>query len=241
MLGRRANAREKRRKYYIMNKITYEKIERHMLTYMNDGAHDEQHVYRVLYYALDISDNYDIDLDVLIASALLHDIGREAQFKDPNIDHAEIGSEMAYEYIKKLGWDEERAEHVQKCINSHRYRKNNEPESMEAKILFDADKLDATGTIGIARTLAYKGIIGEPLYTIDKNGRILDGRQEKEPSFFQEYNFKLRNVYNKFYTERAKEIANEREVISKQFYEAMLNEVTMTTENGCKKLEEIIK
>lgn len=45
------------------------------------------------------------------------------------------------------------------CIKTHRYRTNNPPESLEAKILFDADKLDAAGAIGIARTLLYKGII----------------------------------------------------------------------------------
>ncbi len=55
-----------------------------MLSCMNDGAHDRQHIYRVLYYALDIAEEYCIDQDVLIAACLLHDIGRDAQFRNPN-------------------------------------------------------------------------------------------------------------------------------------------------------------
>ena len=208
---------------------------------MNDGAHDEQHIYRVLYFALDIADHFDVNFDVLIASALLHDIGREAQFNNPNIDHAIFGSELAYNFILKLGWNEEKANHIKKCISTHRYRKNNEPESIEAKILFDADKLDVTGTMGIARTLAYKGIVAEPLYSLDQNGKVLDGTEDKEPSFFQEYNFKLKNIYDGFYTDRANEIAKARKEIAKQFYETMLKEVNETYELGKVKLDKVIQ
>ena len=92
-----------------MTKETFARIEAHMLSCMNDGAHDEQHVYRVLYAALDIASEYQIDLDVLIAAAFLHDIGRDAQFKDPKLDHAVVGSEMAYVYLRGLDWSEEKS------------------------------------------------------------------------------------------------------------------------------------
>ncbi|MGD9200220.1 MAG: hypothetical protein PVI26_01545 [Chitinispirillia bacterium] len=94
--------------------------------------------------------------------------------------------------------------------------------------------------MGIARTLAYKGIVGEPLYRIDQSGRVLDGSNEKIPSFFQEYHFKLKKVYDTFYTERAKKIARDREKIANEFYEAMLREVAETHEIGYKKLKEVI-
>lgn len=216
-------------------------MESYMLECMKDGAHDSEHIYRVLNYALDISEKYTVDTDVLTASALLHDIGRAAQFKNPALDHAAVGSEMAYDFLIKSGWDADKAEHVKKCISTHRYRKNNEPESTEAKILFDADKLDVTGAVGIARTLAYIGIVGEPLYSIDDNGQILDGTKESEPSFFQEYNFKLKNIYDGFYTERAKEIAAERKESARLFYEALLKEVEEPHEKGRRLLEKILK
>lgn len=219
-----------------MDKRTFSAIEQKMLQFMNDGAHDRQHIYRVLYYAADIARDYAVDTDVLLAAALLHDIGREAQFRDHTIDHALYGADMAYEYLTESGWDHSKAEHVRQCISTHRYRKETEPASIEAKILFDADKLDVTGTIGIARTLAYKGIVAEPLYSVDQEGNVLDGTSDKEPSFFQEYNYKLKNIYGGFYTARARELAMGRKEIAERFYECMLKEASGTYEIGRERL-----
>ncbi|HHV60922.1 MAG TPA: HD domain-containing protein [Clostridiaceae bacterium] len=215
-----------------MHKDMYKKIESHMLSHNNDGAHDSQHIYRVLYYALDIASSYNVDKDVLIAACLLHDIGREAQFRNPENDHAIVGADMAYEFLIQIGWPEDKAQHVKECIFTHRYRNNNQPESTEAKILFDADKLDATGTMGIARTLAYKGIVAEPLYYVDEDGNVIDGHNEDKPSFFQEYNYKLKNIYDKFYTCRAETIAKERQKASIDFYESMYSEVCSVHKTG---------
>jgi len=219
-----------------MTKNEFSTIGDYMLSCMNDGAHDGQHIYRVLYYALDIASYFELDKDVLIASALLHDIGRSAQFQNQKLDHAVVGSEMAYEYRKGQKWSDEKAGHVKDCICTHRFRNDKEPVTIEAKILFDSDKLDATGTLGIARTLAYKGIVGEPLYSVSDEGNILDGKEDSKPSFFQEYHYKLKNVYERFFTKRAQEIANERRMASISFYERMLNEVRSTHEIGREKL-----
>jgi uncharacterized protein len=215
-----------------MEKEMYLKIENYMLSCMNDGAHDSQHVYRVLYLALDISKEFNVDKDVLIAVALMHDIGRDAQFKNPECDHAIVGADMAYDYLSDIGWNENKAAHVKACIATHRFRNSSPPESIEAKILFDADKLDATGTMGIARTLAYKGIVSQPLYFVDENGNVIDGEQDNKPSFFQEYNWKLKHVYDKFFTDRARIIAEKRRTASIDFYKSMYNEVYTTHENG---------
>ena len=215
-----------------MDTAAFTAIETYMIECMKDGAHDTGHIYRVLDYALDISEQYTVDLDVLAAAALLHDIGRGAQFRDPSLDHAAVGSVMAYTFLTGSGWKADKAEHVKKCISTHRDRKNSQPESMEAKILFDADKLDATGAVGIARTLAYIGIVGEPLYTVGSDGEILDGTGEDAPSFFQEYHFKLKHICDGFYTERAKEIAAGRNETAQRFYAAMLQEVTEQHRTG---------
>lgn len=87
-----------------MNKEMYLEIEKYMLSCMNDGAHDRQHIYRVLYTALDLAEGYIVEKDVLIAAALLHDIGRDAQFKNQECDHAIVGSEMAYQYLINIGF-----------------------------------------------------------------------------------------------------------------------------------------
>lgn len=220
----------------------YKKVENYMLECMHDSAHDKEHIYRVLYMALDIA-IYEskVDMDVLIISCLLHDIGREEQFKNPKLCHAQVGSEKAYNYLIKNGFSVEKATHIKSCILTHRFRSNNPPNSIEAKILFDADKLDVTGTLGIARTLSYKAQVSEPLYSVDENGCVLDGTNDKNPSFFQEYKYKLEKLYDRFYTERGTQIAKERQHSAMAFYSNMLKEVKECYQKGINELETILK
>ena len=77
----------------------YEKTESYMLSCMNDSAHDKEHVYRVLYYALEIAKQEpDVDYEILITSCLLHDIGRKEQFENPGLCHARVGGDKAYAF-----------------------------------------------------------------------------------------------------------------------------------------------
>jgi uncharacterized protein len=194
---------------------------------MQDAAHDPEHIFRVLYQSLGIASKRceKINYNILIASCLLHDIGREEQFKNKNICHARIGGIMAKEFLLKNNWPENEAEQVNKCISSHRFRGDNVPETIEAKILFDSDKLDVIGCLGIARTLMYKGIVKENIYTI-KNDEICTGENVKdEESFFKEYNIKLKGLYDKFYTEEAKEIAVKYKEDAQFFYNKLLEQI----------------
>jgi len=184
-----------------MTKAEYMDIEGYMIAQMQDSAHDKHHIFRVLNSAMDIYEHESqADFDILVAACLLHDIGREKQFEDLEKHcHAHIGGEMAFDYLMSRKWTAERAAHAKECISSHRYRKGNAPESIEAKILFDADKLEACGAIGIARTLIYAGQVSEPLYIFDDGGNIIiDDWGAEISSFFQEYNYKLKKVYDLF-------------------------------------------
>ncbi len=216
-----------------MNREQYNTIEKYMLECMNDSAHDKEHVYRVLYSALDIaSQEKEVDMEVLIIACLLHDIGREEQFQNPTLCHAQVGSLKAYHYLINRGYPEKTAAHIRECILTHRFRSDNPPSTLEAKILFDADKIDVTGTLGIARTLVYKGQVSDPLYSVDQDGNVLDGTADHSPSFFQEYKFKLEGLYNKFYTARGSELAKERRQSAIHFYQDMLREVRECYVNG---------
>lgn len=216
-----------------MHLDTYRKIESHMLRCMDDSAHDKDHIYRVLYVALDIAGfESDVDYDALIAACLLHDIGRREQFDDPRLCHAAVGAEKAYRFLVSEGFMPEYAGKVSGCIRAHRFRADAQPQSIEAKILFDADKVDATGTLGIARTIFYKGQESEPLYSLLPDGAISDGSKDETPSFFQEYRYKLEGLYTKFYTRRGAEIAADRQASARAFYEAMLREVRASYGSG---------
>lgn len=225
-----------------MNKDTYSLFEEYMISCMEDSAHDKEHIYRVLYNALRIAKKEsNVDYDVLICACLLHDIGRKEQFANPELCHAIVGSEKAYAFLINNGYENQYAEKVKHCIRTHRYRKNNLPESLEAKILFDADKLDATGTMGIARTLIYKGIVSEPIYTLLPDGSVSNGENDTKPSFFQEYKYKLEKVYSNLYTMEAKVIAKERQESAIAFYNSLYEEIKSSYENGREELEKIVK
>jgi len=192
---------------------------------MSDSAHDTEHVYRVLNYAIDIAKcEGGADMEMLTAACLLHDIGREEQFADPGVDHAACGAEKAREWLAANGYSGEFAGEVASCIRTHRFRSDNQPQTLEAKILFDADKLDVCGAVGIARTLFYKAHVSEPLYSLAENGEVCDGTNDTEPSFLREYKFKLENMYDKFYTNRGSELAKKRKSAAKNFYDSLLAE-----------------
>lgn len=218
----------------------YDRIEEYMLECMRDSAHDREHIYRVLYTALDIAQSEPTaDLEILTAACLLHDIGRPEQFANPKLCHAEVGSRKAYEFLIGIGWTEERAAHVRDCVYTHRFRSGNPPQSIEAKILFDADKIDVSGAMGMARSLMYRGAVGEPLYTVNTDGTVSDGSDTDEPSFFREYHFKLKSIYGKFFTERGKEIALSRQKAAEEFYNALLSEVKGSEKRGRELLKKL--
>ena len=208
-----------------MKQSVFQQLETYMHTCMQDSAHDKEHVYRVLYTALDLAAcEASVDMDVLLAACLLHDIGRQEQYRDPSVCHAAFGAEKARTYLLKQGFAPDFADHVAACIQTHRFRKATPPASIEAKILFDADKLDATGAMGIARTLQYNGKMDEPLYSLDDAGHVSDGNGDLQPSFLQEYHFKLQKLYGRFYTARGAALAAQRHAAAEAFYLQLLHE-----------------
>ena len=204
----------------------FKMIEDFMLKTQSDIVHDAEHIYRVLRLALDIASyEENVDKDILTAACLLHDIGRERQITDPNISHSEAGSEMAVEWLTNNGFTQNFAKHVGDCIIAHSFRgrlSGSSAHSIEAKILYDADKLDAAGAVGIARTLAYRGLVNEPLYIKDENGRV---SHDIGPSFLYEYKFKLSKIYDNFYTKRAEELAQTRKKAAEDFIAAFCDEI----------------
>lgn len=209
-----------------MTREQYRLLEEKMRSSMDEGAHGADHVYRVLYIAMDIAAaEAGADYDVLIAACLLHDIARRQQAQGLVKCHAAAGADMARVFLLEQGWDSVFAEKVAHAIRSHRFSVKRPPETVEAKILFDADKVDVTGTMGVARTLQYGGEMGEPLYTLLADGMPSPGSAEEVPSFFQEYKRKLERLYDRFYTARGRELAEGRQKAAEAFRDALWAEV----------------
>ena len=185
------------------------------------SAHNLDHVFRVYNLCLLLAKyEKDVDLEILIPSALLHDIARveESQDKTGEIDHAVLGGVIAEDILRKLEYEEEEIEKIKHCIITHRFRTGNEPNTIEAKILFDSDKLDVIGASGIARTFMLAGQFGqrltvnEPLNDYLKSNTVENGRLKdvSKHTPFIEYEVKFKKIPDKLYTEKAKEIGKER-------------------------------
>lgn len=217
-----------------MSQSEYRQMEAHVRRVLSgDAAHDLEHVYRVLGNALRIAQTEpDCDLRVLAAACLLHDIGRPAQNQNPALCHAWVGAELARDYLIQSGWPRESADRVADAIFTHRFRSGNPPKSLEAKILFDADKLDVCGALGVARTLMYQGHHRQPLYET-RDGHIL---QTGGDSFVNEYNRKLRRLYGGFLTQEGARLAAGRKRAAEAYYQALMEEVEFGRE-GLNRLE----
>lgn len=179
-----------------------------------DPAHDWYHNLRVMGLCERIGQAEGADMQVLRLAVLLHDIGR-AEERRTGECHAEISAREAFDLLHELGYEEQIIHKVQKAILAHRFRKNNPPTNLEEKILFDADKLDSIGAVGVARAFAYSGVIGQPIQS--------DVPDQHTP--VKEYEHKLRKLQDRLFTETAKEIAKERHRFMELFFEQWENEI----------------
>jgi len=193
------------------------------------GCHDFSHVERVYNLALSIGKKEGADLGILALSALLHDIGRKAEMKSRGkFCHAEKGAELAKKILNKYKLDSDIIDQVVHCIISHRYRNQHIPKTIEAKVLFDADKLDSIGAVGVARDFLFAGYLGNSLYTgnelkIIKSGQ--DGCYSKEDTAILEYEFKLKKIKDRILTKTGKRLANNRQAFMTAYFKKFWREV----------------
>lgn len=148
----------------ILDASVFEKIKDRSEEFLRLSHHDKFHVDRVCRLAVRIAEEEKADLDVVRASVLLHDIARAMEDEGRIEDHAVEGAKMAREVLEEVGFPEEKIEKVVHCIQVHRFRKGVETETLEGKILQDADRLDIIGAIGLARVFARGGWGNKPIY-----------------------------------------------------------------------------
>ena len=191
-----------------------------------DTVHDFEHVLRVYRMAERIAQTEGADLTIVRAAALLHDAEGATPGHESRADHHHASAEFAAQILASEGWTSERVAAVQHCIRAHRYRGTEKPETLEAKILFDADKLDVLGAIGVARVIGYASLAGEPFYE-EPSQQFLETGKEVEGeahSAYHEHLFKLRNVRDRMFTVTARAIAEERLNYLDEFFERLIDE-----------------
>jgi len=175
----------------------------------DDDIHGFAHTQRVY----DLCDKIGIELKanmlILRISALLHDIGRKNETSNTvNKNHAIISAEISKDYLKSqlFGLSEDEINQIIHCILTHSFSNMIKPQTLEAKILSDADKLDALGAIGLYRTIGF---------TIRNNGGIKQVINHLET--------KILNLKNGLFLDITREIAEQRIQIIQDFYNRIKN------------------
>lgn len=190
------------------------------------GSHDWEHTERVLNMCMHIASIEGGDISIIQAAALLHDIGRHAQdLSKGKLSHAEIGVEMALPILKKYEFNPESIKRILHCIETHRYRKGSAPQTLEARILFDADKLDAIGAIGIGRAFVFAGENGAAVHI--RNLDIANSKSyTKSDTAYREFKVKLEKVKDRIFTAEGKRIAEERHGFMVEFFNRLKQEAS---------------
>lgn len=186
-----------------------------------DAAHDFDHVLRVLVLAERIGQAEGAAMEIVRAATLLHDVAR-AEEERSGTCHARVGAERARQILADHPAD--KVEAVAQAIASHRFHDKVVPQTLEAKVLYDADKLDAIGAIGIARAYALAGRHGQRLWAETPAGSLAES-QSTDYTPVHEFTFKLSRLKDTLFTATARRIAEERHRYLVEFFARLEEEV----------------
>jgi len=216
----------------------------------SDPVHGFDHVLRVYRLAERLAEAEGADLEIVRAAALLHDAHSDQPSADSNqpwsdrpggainnqqsainnqrLSHHHASADFAALVLHAEGWDKARIAAVQHCIRAHRFRDRQEPpESLEARVLFDADKLDAIGAVGVARAIGYAFQAGQPAYAPPSAHFLATGELSpgEAHSAYHEYLFKLRHIQERLYTPSGRLLAEERHRLMVEFFERLAQDM----------------
>lgn len=152
----------------LMTKLKLEKLKEYVKKEIeNDAAHDFEHIIRVLKNATMIARKEKSDMVLITAAVLLHDIVSYPK-SDPRSKNSSLESaEESKKILKKYDFTKDEIKIISDAIRDHSFSRGIIPQTLEGKILQDADRLDALGSIGIARTFAVGGAENRPFYNKD--------------------------------------------------------------------------
>ena len=173
----------------------------------NSGAHTFDHTMRVFTLSIQIGEGLPVSIRVLQAAALLHDVGRPRE-SEIGQSHSILSGEMGAPLLQELEYTESEIEQVLDAIRTHRFSEGIEPNSLEGKILSDADKLDSMGAIGVYRAIAH-GVT---------RGRGMIG-------FLEHADEKLLKLKDLMYTEPGKLLAEKRHEVLQKFVDELREEL----------------
>ncbi len=188
-----------------------------------DSAHDLAHLDRVWANARAIA-GPDIDQQVLLAACYLHDLVNLPKDSPDRARASTLAAEAAAPILHDLGFDDDRIAATQHAIAAHSFSAGIAPQSEDARVLRDADRLDALGAVGIARCFAVSGALGRPLYDPSDpfaNARDLDDRRQT----LDHFRVKLLRLPADMLTPRGRELAQARAARMILFLKELADEI----------------
>ena len=190
----------------------------------DDGSHDIAHIHRVFRNAMRIHADECGNGQVLAASVLLHDCVSVEKNSPLRAQASRLAAEKASGILTGLGWAAADIKAVAHAITTHSFSANIEPETLEAKILQDADRLDAIGMVGAARCFYIAGRMGSALY--DPADPLAKDRPLDDRAFaIDHFETKLFKLADGFRTQTGAQMAKERHERLKQVLDLFLDEI----------------
>jgi uncharacterized protein len=197
-----------------------------------DAAHDYDHLVRVMALAETIQAREGGDLPTIWAAVALHDIGQTRERRHSG-DHALIGAELAEELLTGTQFPEDRIPAVQQAIRDHRMTGAAIPQSVEGRILYDADKIDCLGAIGIGRLYCITGHYNQKIYSpvppeiVEPVDPLLVRSLRRRPDYSPSIEFQLlfSDMPTRMTTDTGRTLAQERYTYMKEFFLRLRKEV----------------
>ena len=189
-----------------------------------DAAHDEGHVRRVVANARALAEAEGADLAVVLPAAWLHDCVSVAKNSPQRSSASRLAAERAGEWLRAEAYPAEHIAAIEHAIVAHSFSARVPPETLEAKVVQDADRLDALGAVGIARTLMLGGANGAPFYNLSEPfpvTRAADDRTSTIDHFFT----KLLKLAETMQTAAGREAAQQRAQFLQQFLAQLGREI----------------
>lgn len=200
-----------------------------------DASHDFDHVLRVVALAETIQAKEGGDLPTIWAAVAFHDIGQERERRFGG-DHARIGAEMAAELLAHSPFPQHKIVDVQQAILDHRMTGGIVPRTLEGRILYDADKIDCLGAIGIARLYCITGRYNQKIYSplppevVEPVDPFLVRTLRRRPDYSPSIEFQLLfgDLHKRMTTATGCELADERYTYMAAFFQRLQQEVEGT-------------
>ena len=197
-----------------------------------DAAHDFDHLVRVMALAETIQASEGGDLPTIWAAVALHDIGQARELRQGG-DHALIGAELAGELLWQSQFPQRSIAAVQQAIRDHRMTGNGIPQTLEGRIVYDADKIDCLGAIGIGRLYCITGRYNQKVYSpvpddiVEPVDPLIVRQLRRRPDYSPSIEFQLLfgKLHERMTTNKGRELAQERYTYMRDFFVRLRKEV----------------